>query len=131
MKRLISIGTLAVVFISLSACEKVPGEGGSSTISGVVHAMKYDGAGNLLTEYDAAKEDVYIIYGGENTMFDDDIETSYDGSFRFDYLEVGTYKVFVYEKCTSCASGKKIVEADVEITEKKSTIVLDTLFIRQ
>lgn len=107
------------------------GPGGSSSIIGKVYAKKYDGAGNLLTEYDAPKEDVYLIYGGENSMYDDDVETSYDGSFRFDYLELGTYQVFVYEKCNTCPSGKSIVIQDVEITEKKSTVDVGTIEIRQ
>ncbi|OFZ63324.1 MAG: hypothetical protein A3D92_04625 [Bacteroidetes bacterium RIFCSPHIGHO2_02_FULL_44_7] len=131
MKRIISILVISAVAISFSACEKVEGEGGSSSITGKIHAMVYDGAGNLLTEYDAEKEDVFIVYGGENTMYDDDIKTSYDGSFRFDYLEPGTYQIFVYEKCTNCPSGKKVVLREVEITEKKSTIDLGTIEIRK
>lgn len=137
MKHLISLGTLAAVFITVSACKKVEGEGGSSSISGVVHAMKYDGAGNLLTEYDAPEEDVYIIYGGTpdkaevNYMYNDDVKTSYGGNFRFDYLEQGSYSIFVYEKCTNCPSGKSIILEDVEITEKKQEILLDTIFIKK
>jgi hypothetical protein len=137
MKHLFSIGTLAAVFITASACKKVAGEGGSSSISGVVHAEKYDGAGNLLTEYDAPEEDVYIVYGGApdkettNYMYDNDQKTSYGGNFRFDYLEVGSYSIFVYEKCNSCPSGKSIVFTDVEITEKKQEILLDTIIVKK
>lgn len=136
MKRIISLGSLALVIISLSACTKVEGEGGSSSISGVVHANVYDGANNLLTHYDAPEEDVYIVYGGTpdpevNYMYNDDQKTSYGGNFTFDYLERGNYAVFVYEKCNTCPSGKKLVMEDVEITEKKQEILLDTIFIRK
>jgi len=131
MKHIISILVISAFAFSFSACKKVEGPGGSSSITGKIHAMVYDGAGNLLTQYDAEKEDVFIVYGGENTMYDDDIKTSYDGSFRFDYLEPGTYQVFVYEKCTNCPSGKQVVLMEVEITENKSTIDLGTIEIRK
>ncbi len=131
MKRLISLLSLIILGLSINSCKKVEGPGGSSSIIGKVHAEKYDGAGNLLTEYDAPKEDVFIIYGGENTTFDDDTKTSYDGTFQFDYLEAGTYQIFVYEKCSTCPSGKQVVMQEVEITEKKSTVDLGTIIIRQ
>lgn len=131
MKRIFSILVISIVALSFSACEKIEGPGGSSSITGKIHALVYDGAGNLLTEYDAEDEDVYIIYGGENTMYDDDIKTSYDGTFRFDYLEPGVYQIFVYEKCNTCPSNKKVILQTVEITEKKSTIDLGTIEIRK
>ena len=129
MNRLFKITLVLTASVLLSGCKKVEGPGGSSSIVGVVHASVYDGAGNLLTEYDIPKEDVYIIYGTESSTYNDDVETSYDGSFRFDYLEEGNYQVFVYSKCPSCPSGKEVVIQDVEITEKKSTVVLDTIQI--
>lgn len=132
MKLFFSFSIFSLLLISFSGCKKVEGPGGSSTIKGVVHANVYDGAGNLINNYDIPKEDVYIIYGGgDETFYDDDVKTSYDGSFRFDYLEKGNYKIFVYEKCTTCPSGKAIVMVDVEITDKKSEIVLDTIYIRK
>lgn len=131
MKRLISVFSVGLIAFAINSCSKVEGPGGSSSIIGKVHAEVYDGANNLLTEYDAPKEDIFIIYGGENTTFDDDTKTSYDGTFRFDYLEPGTYQIFVYEKCNSCSSGKKVVLQEVEITEKKSTVDVGTIIIRK
>lgn len=128
ISNLIIAGSLLIV---LGACKKVEGPGGSSSITGKIHAIEHDGFGNVTVEYDIAKEDVYIIYGGENTMYDDDVETSYDGTFRFDYLEEGTYQIFVYEKClpSECESGKRPVITTVEITEKKSTVDIGTINI--
>ena len=120
----------AVSFL-LFSCTKVEGPGGSSAIIGKIHAEVYDGANNLINEYDIPKEDVYLIYGDENTFYDDDIETSYDGTFRFDYLEPGNYQLFVYSKCVSCPSGKEIVLVDAEITSKKSTVDVGTIVIRK
>ena len=63
-------------------------------------------------------------------LFDDDIETSYDGSFEFDYLEEGTYRLFVYEKCTTCNSGKAVIMQTIEIDKKKSAIDVGTINVR-
>ena len=129
-----------MLLFNFSSCTKVEGPGGSSSIIGTIHAKVYDGAGNLSTEYDAPKEDVYIIYGsnvdpesGEQleTVYDDDVETSYDGKFRFEYLENGNYQVFVYEKCITCPSGKEVIIIDVEVSEKNSVIDLGTINIKQ
>ena len=121
----------AALLFNFGSCTKVEGPGGSSSIVGKIHAKVYDGAGNLLTEYDAPKEDVFIIYGSNETVYDDDVETSYDGKFRFEYLEEGNYQVFVYEKCITCPSGKEVVILDVEISEKNSVIDLGTIDIKQ
>lgn len=121
----------AALLFNFGSCSKVEGPGGSSSIIGTIHAKVYDGAGNLLTEYDAPKEDVFIIYGSNETVYDDDVETSYDGKFRFEYLEEGNYQVFVYEKCITCPSGKEVIILDVEISEKNSVIDLGTIDIKQ
>lgn len=112
---------IAGVLFFMQSCSKVEGPGGSSSITGKVHIEKYDVAGNLINEYDAPNEDVYLIYGGEDSFYDDDVKTSYNGDFEFNYLQKGSYKLFVYQKCSSCASGKEAVFVDVEITDNKST----------
>lgn len=124
---------LFILMGTIVSCKKVEGPGGSSSITGKIHAVVHDGAGNLKFEYDYPEEDVYIIYSGdsEETMYDDNIKTSYDGTFRFDYLQEGDYQVFVYEKCTSCPSGKKIVLKSVTISDKKSTIDLGTINVEK
>ena len=119
------------IFLSLSSCKKIEGPGGSSSIVGKIHAEIYDGAGNLLTEYDIEKEDVFIIYGAESTTFDDDVETSYDGTFKFDFLEEGSYQIFVYEKDPNIPSGKVVKILTTEITTKNSIVDLGTIIIRK
>lgn len=129
LMRLVLLFT-SFVFL-MSSCTKVEGPGGSSSIIGKVHAEVYDGANNLINEYDIAKEDVYLIYGEDGTFYDDDVETSYDGTFRFDYLERGNYQLFVYSKCNTCPSGKEVILVDVEISNKKSTVDVGTITIRK
>lgn len=128
MLRIIPV-LLAV--LSFTACKKIEGPGGSSSIVGKVSIVKL--APNLvdtLDVYFAPKFDVYIIYGDNGVSFDDDVETSYDGSFKFDYLEKGNYTLFVYEDCASCdGSGKKALLTNVEITDKKSTVDIGTITV--
>ena len=123
-----SLAFAGVLFL-FQSCTKVEGPGGSSSIKGKIHINVYDVAGNLINDYDAQDEDVYLIYGDENTFYDDDIKTSYDGSFEFNYLQKGNYQVFVYQDCNTCASGKEAVIVDVEITDSKTTTDIGTIDI--
>ncbi len=130
--KLFSLSIVGLFFLlSLNSCKKIEGPGGSSSIVGKIHAEIYDGAGNLLTEYDIEKEDVFIIYGAESTTFDDDVETSYDGTFKFDFLEEGSYQIFVYEKDPNIPSGKVVKILTTEITTKNSIVDLGTIIIRK
>lgn len=121
--------TFLVLF--LISCSKFEGEGGSATIKGVIREQKYNSLGNVIAEYPIADQDVYIIYGNGNTFYDDDIKTSYDGSFQFRYLKKGSYKIFVYEDCSTCPSGKKEIIVPVEITKNNQTVTLDTINIKK
>lgn len=114
-----------------SSCKKVEGEGGSSSIRGTIIVNKYNSVGTLIAEYVAMKEDIYIVYGTEDMTYDDKTETSYDGTFEFKYLQPGTYTVFAYEDCNTCASGKKAVVTTVTIDKKKSKIDLGEIIIRE
>lgn len=123
-----SLAFAGVLFL-LQSCTKVEGPGGSSTIKGKLRVEVYDIAGNLINEYDAQDEDVYLIYGDEGTFYDDDVKTSFDGSFEFRYLQKGNYQVFVYQDCNNCASGKEAVLVDVEIIDSKTTTDIGTITI--
>jgi len=45
-----------------------------------------------------ADEAVYIIYGDEDDLFDDNVKTNFDGTFKFSNLRKGSYKVFAYSE---------------------------------
>jgi hypothetical protein len=128
MKKFLLFVTLGIV---ISSCSKYEGEGGSSTIKGVVNEQRFNSLGNLISEYPVADKDVFIIYGNESTFYDDDIKTSYDGSFEFRYLKKGNYTVFVYEDCSTCPSGVKEVKIPVEITNNNQIVDLDTINIKK
>jgi hypothetical protein len=76
-------------------------------------------------------ENVYIIYGNDQTFYSDDISTSYDGSFEFNYLRPGNYVVFMYENCYPCAAQQHEKLFEVEITEKNQVVDLGEIILNK
>ena len=116
-----------ILFMVFSSCRKVEGPGGSVTIKGVV--IERNHVGTSIFEYPAADQDVYIIYGSQNSFYDDDVSTSYDGSFEFRYLQKGDYQIFAYQDNPSVASGTDEVLVQVNASENNQVIILDTIYI--
>jgi len=115
----------------ISGCAKEAGEGGSSTISGKLIAQKYNAFGEVIEEYELADERVYIIYGDNSNVYDDNMRSSFDGSYRFDFLRKGTYRVFVYSKCPTCPGGEEAIVREAVITRNKEKIVIPTIIVRK
>ena len=70
-------------------------EGGTSAIEGKILVL--EGFYNVFTQsfdttalYYFENEDVYIIYGSSSSIYNDSFETSWDGTYRFDYLRKET-----------------------------------------
>ena len=130
MKTKIVLALLPVV-LGLIACENGPGEGGTSTIRGKVITREYNGDFTILRgEYPAAKEDVYIIYG-DDLVYGDKFETNYDGTYEFNYLLEGDYRVFAYSKDSDdlITNEEVAVIRDVEITSKNQVVVVPDIII--
>lgn len=122
---------LLFLFFSLlitSSCQKSEGPGGRATIKGKVYVKNYSGT-TLVSEFYGPDYQVYIIYGTNSTFYDDNVKTSYDGSYEFRYLRPGTYTVFAYSKNASAASGKTAVMQTVEISGKKDEVELTDIVI--
>ena len=132
-EKMKNIFLLVIIGLVITSCTKEEGQGGSASIEGFVYEYKLNILGDTISRYSAEDQDVYIIYGNEDTFYDDNIKTSYDGSFAFPYLQKGKYTVFVYEDCptSDCPSGKKEILHTIEITKKKQTVDLDTIDIRK
>lgn len=127
-KLLYSLLALALL---LTSCEKDPGEGGTSSITGKVKVMDYNSDFTEIKEiYYGYNEDVYIIYGDE-PVYGNSMKTSYDGTYRFDHLRKGKYKVFSYSKDSlqQAPGGIFAVIREVEITDKHQDLTLDDLVI--
>ena len=131
MKTKFVSGFLFMIALLFSACEKGPGEGGTSTIRGKVIIREYNGDFTILRDvYPGAKEDVYIIYG-DDYVYGDKFETNYDGNYEFDYLLEGSYKVFAYSKDTNnlITSERIPIIREVEITDKNQVVEVPDIII--
>jgi hypothetical protein len=124
---------IVFVLISLSffSCKKQPGEGGFASIEGKVYVKDYDESYTIVTaEYYLPSETVYIIYG-DGTEVANTVKTSYDGTFKFNYLRKGTYKIFVLSEDSTkpflAVPKEELVQ--VNITKRKEKVVLNDFVI--
>lgn len=122
----------AILFTTgIFSCTKPAGEGGTSRIKGKIFIRDYNGTFTILQDqFYAMEERVYIIYG-DNDFYDDDIRTSYDGTYVFDNLRKGTYSVFAYsdDSTFTTPGGMYPVIQTVEITEDYQTIEVPTIIL--
>lgn len=130
LKRVLLFSALSLL-VAASGCNKSEGEGGTSTIHGKVYAYNYNSSGVFQGEFYAPDEEVYIIYGDGDNYYDDSYKTSFDGSYRFQYLRPGTYRVFIYSDCNSCPSGTEELVKSVVISKNNEDIVLEDFEIRK
>ena len=128
-----SVFFIAAIIIVSSSCTKEPGFGGSASVSGNMLINDYNSLGTFLGEYDAQNYKVYLIYGNDGGAFDDDVNTSHDGSFEFKYLQKGDYELFVYSDyyyCPSCGNlGDSVISVKFQITEKKQVLELSNITV--
>jgi hypothetical protein len=101
MKKLAFLTLFISALFTLSSCKKYEGEGGRSQIVGkltVNEKLYVNGVLSQTVSYPGATEDVYIVYGTQDSIHDDKIECNYDGTFSFNNLFPGTYTVFAYHE---------------------------------
>jgi hypothetical protein len=101
MKLLYTLVLVITASLSLNSCKKYEGEGGKSSITGKImidQKLYVNGALSQTVSFDGAKEDVYLVYGADDLIYDDKVEANYDGTFTFKYLQPGTYTVFAYSE---------------------------------
>jgi hypothetical protein len=113
MKRLSFILSVAILALSFTGCKKYEGQGGRSTITGkltINEKLYINGTLSQTVSYPGATEDVYIVYGTQDSIFDDKIECNHDGTFSFNYLFPGTYTVFAYNEVFN--TGNSITNND-------------------
>ncbi len=117
---------IAAIGISFNSCKKTEGVGGGASITGKIYYMTYDWNGKFIAKEQARDENVYIIYGDHN-IYDDDINSNYDGSYKFQYLRKGDYTVFAYQDCDTCDNGIQKVELQTSVTDKNATMELEDI----
>lgn len=128
MKNIVFLLVLPAIFFS---CNKVEGEGGTSSITGKLIINDVNGSGELQATYPGVDEDVFIIYGKDNTTYNDKVSTSYDGSYRFDNLVEGNYRLYSLTDCDTCASGMSEVFVEAVISNKKQVISVADIVVEK
>ncbi|MFM7565345.1 MAG: hypothetical protein ACKO4K_01210 [Flavobacteriales bacterium] len=133
MKLLIYFKTSILILLFFGACSKAPGIGGKATIKGKLTGRFYSDKQltQLAGQAPLGDENIYIVYGNDHTFYDDDISTSYDGTFEFKYLRPGKYVVFAYENCYPCASLQQEKLFEVEITGKDEEVDLGEIILNK
>ncbi|MCF8362731.1 MAG: hypothetical protein K9G70_08940 [Prolixibacteraceae bacterium] len=116
-----------IIFLSVS-CVQEEGIGGDSSIEGVLVEKYYNKNFTVFQfERPAKGEDVYLQFGN-SSLADEDVETSYTGNFKFNYLWNGDYSLYYYSDDKSLETAKDI-EIVHEITiGKTQSLHLDTLY---
>ena len=115
--------------LCLSSCNQSEGEGGTGTIQGYVKLINHPDDNYTLPAdtIDAAKTDVFIVYGSSD-FYGDDVETDDKGFYKFKYLTKGDYTVYSY---STLPSGERVpVTASIYIG-KGETGHVPTLYIHQ
>jgi hypothetical protein len=128
MKKILLLFLVTALIIS---CVKPEGEGGTSAIQGKIIIRDYNANFTLLqSTFPAQEERIYIIYG-DNNFYDDDTRTSYDGTFKFDNLRKGNYKIFAYsdDSTFTLPGGQYAIIKEVEITEEHQTVEIPTIYL--
>lgn len=105
---------LCMGLLCFVACKRDEGEGGTGVVQGYVKMINHPDDDYTLPAdtIDAAKVDVFIVYGNAD-FYGDDVETDDKGFYKFKYLTAGDYTVYSY---STLPSGDKVpVTASVSI----------------
>lgn len=136
MKKLVVLISI-IVFIVSSSCKQQPGQGGMATIQGKVIERKMSADfSHCLGQYPAADFNVYIIYGDDVT-YGNNINTGPDGTYQFQYMRKGSYKIYVYGNDSARTLGppinanapKMAVYKDANVTSRKETVEVETIVV--
>jgi len=128
LKKGVFLITLFGIFM-LFSCKKGPGDGGRASIKGKVFTVNYNSSFTVPQDsgYLGAQK-VYIIYGNE-TAVGDNQDTNNDGSFEFNFLRKGKYKVYVFTKTLTNHLDSAVVK-EVEITDRTQTVEIPDFKIK-
>ena len=124
MKKII----ILFIAFSLFSCSKDEGYGGLATITGKVYGKDFNSSGYLVGEGYIGDVSVYISKSGETAYFDK-VDSAYDGSFTFKFLHKGTYDIWVYGDCDTCAWDQTFTKKTITISSSKETVTTEDLVI--
>lgn len=122
MKNLFKLCPVILILTSnlILSCAKEEGAGGTSSITGKVAVRQYNANFTQLVEqYYATDEEVFIIYG-DDPVYGDKVTTNYDGTYQFEYLQEGHYTIYAYSEDSASYPTKHMIPVikKVNITGK-------------
>jgi hypothetical protein len=123
--------TALLALVLFSGCKKEAGVGGDATVYGTIWTRHYNSTfTTFIGEYPAEDQYVYIIYG-DHPGFDDRVKTSYDGTFQFEHLYKGDYKIYTYSLDSTLTDLNETVPVikDVQVNERDESIDLGRIII--
>jgi hypothetical protein len=131
----ISFSLIAITLILFnSSCKKQPGTGGVAQITGKIYADTiFDNKNNLyLGSGFIASATVYLCYDND-TIASQSTKTSYNGAYKFDFLQKGNYTVYVLSDKMKNTNGYfnpfGYVKKAVSITKRKDIAMVETMHI--
>ena len=103
---------------------------GTAKVYGALYVKDYNSSGDLVAEYYAQDEDVFLMYK-TGDYYIKNVKTHYDGTFLFENLPKGDYKIYAYSKdhTGTIESGYYPVFIEFSVTENFQEIVLDDLVV--
>ena len=128
MKRNLNIFLVTLLScLVLAACNNKEGEGGTGTVQGYVKLVHHPDDDYQLSAdtFNAAKADVFIVYGDE-AFYGDDTETNPDGLYQFEYLTPGNYTVFAY---STLATGEKVAVSESVTLQRGQVATVPTIYV--
>ncbi|HDR67522.1 MAG TPA: hypothetical protein ENN61_00570 [Bacteroidaceae bacterium] len=115
--------------------ETLDWDDGDATIRGVVKLINYKNESqwpNLVIKdiSFAQEQEVYLIYGN-HTFYDERIRTQYDGTFEFNNLIPGDYKIFLYSEDVTGGTEMITIMRYATITEREQVVDLGEITIEK
>jgi hypothetical protein len=124
MKKIILLFT-AILFLS---CSKEEGLGGLAKITGKVYGIDINSSGNIVGQGYLGDVTVYISKSGETAYFDK-VDSAYDGSFTFKFLQKGNYDIWAFGDCDNCSWDQNFTKKTISISSAKETVTTEDLVI--
>lgn len=107
-----------LAILGLSSCTQSEGFGGNSHLKGQLIVRYYNNDFTVFQgEEPAIDEEVFIVFGNDKTI-GENVETSSDGSFEFEYLWPGKYQLFYKtDDTTGIAMDQTTISVDVDLNK--------------
>ncbi len=128
MRRIILLTGIVIVLFLENSCQKGPGIGGEASITGKITGITYDKKTftYILDSGAVGNLKVNIIYG-DDIQVDASQNSSYDGSYDFQYLRDGNYTIFVYSRSHKTDLYDSAVVVKATLTGKKQVLNLPVI----